>query len=631
MPIAKRLLLLAAPGLLLPILAGCLPSDAGIEDELAAGRRQAYLEWKNRRERGGEGETRVDGPLSLDDAVRVALQYNKALQAALQDREITRGNRISAYAVVFPTFGLSGGNGHAEGGRGGYLDNYSAGLSVRQPIFDAAMSPKLLSARLSTALTDERIRGQVQDLIAQVANTYYDVLLAQRLVDTHREALTSAETQFRMVSEKKRQETATEYDVLRAQVDVATYRASMQTEINNIDTNRVALLKLMGASQDSQVAFSDQLEFIPMRPVIERAVEIASGLRPDLRTSELTYRLEQEAVRLARSNFLPGLAGTFEQNWSEGANSAFGRNPWSFRLGASLDFGIDDYGGLVAARARARQSQIQILDTQETAVKEIRQYMNSLANAEETVKALEVNQDAAREALRLALVGYQAGVKTEVDVTDARKALTEVIGRYYQALANHTKARLNLQVAMGVLGPVRIDDNMPSPPGVPIANIAEFAVADYVPPEPFARPPPAPETGPAPAAGPPAGEPAPPASRRRAAAPPPPSESLPAAAGAAGRPPEMIPAPPGGNNGRAAAGAGRTGEGRPEAPAGGIASRVPPPPPPGGGLRLPVPPEIAASPEAPGPVAAGLPERPLFRVSIRTSAGASPEMARADR
>ncbi|MDR1518912.1 MAG: TolC family protein [Planctomycetota bacterium] len=613
----NRAALLSAQAVLAFALAGCLPSDAAIEGELSASRREAYLEWKNQRQSGRGGETRADGPLALDDSVKLALQYNKQLRAALQDREITRGGRISSYAVILPSFGVSGGNGHTESGAGGYFDNYSAGLSVQQPLLDAAIAPRLMSARLNTALTDELIRGQVQDLIASVANTYYDILLAQRMVETHREALTSAEAQYHVVSVKMINESATEYDGLRAQVDIASSRANMQKEMNNIDTARVSLLKLMGISQDSEISFSDKLEFLPMRPVLERAVEIASGQRSDLRQSELNYRLEQEAVRVARSEFLPTLAMTYSQNWSEGGQSgnAFGRNPWSLGFGASLNLGIEDYGGLVAAKARAKRAQIQILDTRETVIKEIRQYMNSLANAEETVKALEVNQDAAREALRLALVGYQeAGTKTEVDVSAARKALTDVIGSYYEALANHSKARLNLQVALGVLGPARIDGNMPSPPNVPIANIAEFAADDYVPPEPIPMPTPHsssrrvnPNSQPA-AASPPRRQPP-------AAAPSRPAAIQPAAAPVAPAPPAAL----------------RSQAPLPQAPANGLGRSRP--------LELADSPVLAEPaglpPTQPTPVRPPMPvkpaERPLFRILVRNADPASPEMANADK
>lgn len=610
MPLSRPPRLLCA-ALLILSLGGCVPSDAQIANELADSRREAYLEWKTKRERGESSEVRMNGPLSLEDAVKVSLQYNKELQGALQNREIARGNRISEYALILPSLEVSGGAGHLQGASGSYLTTYSTGFSVSQNIFDAQIPPRLRSARLNSALTDEGIRASVQNLIASVANTYYDVLLAQRMVETQREALISAETQYRMVSEKKKQETATDYDVLRAQVDVATYRAGMQNEINNVDTNRVALLKLMGASQDSEITFSDRLEFLPMRPVFERAVEIASGNRPDLRQAEITYRLEQEAVLISKSAFFPALGASFSQNWSK-ANAAgsFGRNPWQAGLSASVDLGINNYGSLVTAKAKAKQAQIGILDTQENVVKEIRQYMNSLANAEETVKALVVNQGAAREALRLVLVGYQAGVRTEVDVTDARKALTDVMGQYYTALANHTKARLNLQLAMGVLGPSTVSDGMPEPPRVPIANITEFAATDYVPPEPPAIPTStynmAPPASPEPISAVPAARPVPVRSEPPVSVVSSPVPPLSA---------RDMPPPPGAASVRAV-------ERQPASPPAAPAPLVQAPAPQQQRIQAPAPGVAEAAPAAP-PTPVENRAQPLFRVSVREGAAGS--------
>ncbi|MCC8164619.1 MAG: TolC family protein [Planctomycetes bacterium] len=484
MPFSRLLASAALLTFCLATVAGCLPSDEQIAAETLAMRQHAYTEWKTARERGDEQTARLNGPLSLDDAIRLALQYNKELLSVMQNREITAGQRMAAYRVILPSLSVDASTSVSEGRGGGLFDNYSYGLSVSQPIAQGVSYPaQLRQARLETALTDERIRAQVQTLIQTTATYYYDVLLAQHMVNTQREGLVSAEAQLRMVTERRRQETATDYDVLRAQVDVATYRARMIQAQNDIDSGRVNLLKVMGVSQDSEITFSDKLEFLPMRPVFERAVQIASANRADLRIAELTARSEHEAVRIAQSQFFPILAAS-------AGNSAIGRRvsgnrpnrgDWSAGLNMSWDLGIDLWGNLRSRRAEEIQSQINLLDVQETTVQEIRLQMYNLVNSEEMVKALEVNQDAASEALRLVLVGYQAGVRTEVDVTDARRALTEVQGDYYTALYNHTRNRLDLQVAMGILGPALVSDCDLLAPTVPIANIEEFAATDYTP------------------------------------------------------------------------------------------------------------------------------------------------------
>lgn len=491
-------LCIAAAGLIV----GCLPSDATIDSQVSEARREAYLEWKAMRASGHGPEAKVDGPLSLNDAVRLALQYNKNLQQQILERDVTRGSRIATYNVILPRISANGlvdrveHQASRQGAGSGGLANYSLGLKVDQPIMQGNKYPaQIRQARLLTALTDQAIRSQVQELVASIAYEYYDVLLAQHLLDVQRDALTSAQAQFRTTSEKRRQETATDADVLRARSEVARYQSAMITQQNEIDTHRVNLFKLMGVSQDSDVTFSDQLEFLPMRPVLERAVEIASGQRPDLRTAELNARMAEESLRIARSDFMPALAASFSTGWSEYSRSASGKKgslhnsaAYDAGLGMSWSFGIDKIGSLEQRKAEAKQSRIAVLDAQENMLQSIRLQMNILNNAEETINALVESQAASREALRLVEVGYQAGVRTEVEVTDARSSLTTVIGQYYTSINQHAKARVALQVAMGVLGPTHVTDGTQAMPNVPIANIQEFAADDYVPPAPIIMP-----------------------------------------------------------------------------------------------------------------------------------------------
>lgn len=472
---------------------GCMPpSQESVNQEVSHVRQRAYEEWKASRERGDTKEPKLNGPLSIEDAVKLALQYNKQLQYEVQNREIARGAQKSAWNVILPNASLTSGLTLTEKGSEKSYDSYGFGLTVTQPVWQGKAIPATLRYyALNSSLVDENIRSYVQSLVQQVSVLYYEILLHQHLLETHREALISAEAQLRMVSEKRKQETATDYEVLTAQVDVATYRAKMISEKNAIDTARVQLLKILGCSQDSEFSLINKLAFLPMRPIFERAVQIATCNRSDLRAAELDVRREMEAVRIAESAFFPRVAATLSESWTgtfRGSDHSFTRNDFTAGLNMSYYLGIDNWGDLQSARAKQIQKEIALLDAQDEALREIRTEMNNLSNAEEMVNALVVNQDAAREALRLVSVGYQAGVKTEVDVTTARKQLTEVQGQYYSSLYDHTVARVALQVSMGLLGPCYVTDGAQMAPSIPIADIEEFKAHDYVPPQPFVSP-----------------------------------------------------------------------------------------------------------------------------------------------
>jgi hypothetical protein len=67
------------------------------------------------------------------------------------------------------------------------------------------------------------------------------------------------------------------------------------------------------------------------------------------------------------------------------------------------------------------------------------------------VQSQQLNVTRAREGLRLADVGYQQGINTQVEVIDAQSALTTARVNYLRAIYQHVVARLAVERAMGTI------------------------------------------------------------------------------------------------------------------------------------------------------------------------------------
>jgi len=448
--------------------AGCLPGPLGVQTvhtETQAERAAAFGAWSRDHAASGGGASpaaRASGALTLDDAIKVALQYNKTLQAALEEKGVVRGQRTQAYQVVLPTVAVTAGYTRWED-TARYapttpIDRYAAGFQITQPLYNAAMAPQLRGARLFEALVDEGIRAAVQETIRRVAIAYYGLALADEMVKVNQAAVESARAQLHDVQVRYDNEMALPFTLLRANVEVINAESGLLTQRNAADNARDALLLAMGVSQDSEIEVADRLEFLPMAPVFERAVEIAFSNRPDLIQAQMNVRMRLETMRITESAWWPSFAATVAQRYGK-PGPATNANRWehgALELGLGMTWAVgaaDLLGRQRADAARVRQQAILLQDQQDRALQEIRSVMHDLRNAEELVNAQRWSRQAAEEALRLAIVSYQGGDGLDTDVIAARGALVTANGNYYQALYRHTTARLALQVAMGVLGP----------------------------------------------------------------------------------------------------------------------------------------------------------------------------------
>jgi outer membrane protein TolC len=342
----------------------------------------------------------------------------------------------------------------------GDVDNYSVDLTVNQPLFrGGAIGAALRAAKLAELLSDEAVRGALQGTIYRVALPYYDALLAQHKYEVNEEAVKSAQVHLKDVLTKRDLGVASDYDVLRAEVDVSNFRAEMIKQKNNVDLAKTRLLRAMGVVQKGDIVLADELEYRPMKPVLEEAIQIAHENRPDLYQAELDVRLRKEALRVARSDYWPKVDLFFQELWGKPDPSSVTTNEWNdtWNAGVAVNLSIFDglgrEGRVHQEKATLAQSRYRLANTQEQAFLEIRQALLTLRNAEEFVESQKLNLGRANEGLRLAEVGYREGIASQVEVSDARSALTAARGFYYESVYGHVMSRLNLQLAMGILGP----------------------------------------------------------------------------------------------------------------------------------------------------------------------------------
>ncbi|MHC4608400.1 MAG: TolC family protein [Planctomycetota bacterium] len=448
----------AVLALMLPLAAGCIHWGP-IYPSLQESRTRAFEDWRESRRAEEKAETVITGLLSLQDAAKLALLHNKDLRATLEERTIAMGLGVESLSGVLPSATLS-----AMWRRLDEVDTANfGGVEIdlgKLNNYSGATTAAIRSAQLALVLSDEQIRAADQQTLFDTATEYYEVLLAQHLYETNREAVRSSEAHLKDVKARREQGAASDYDVLRAEVDLSNFKADMIQQKNRIHLAEARLHRVLGVSQDSDVELSDTLVYAPITPDLEEAVRIAMTNRPDLYMAELAVRTQEESVRLARSAYGPQVSGFFDYTRGRPGSNVFGEldrweDDWYSGIRATMTLfdGFGREGRMVQEMARLRRRHVQLRSAEEQVLLEVRQAMLNLRDADEFVESQKLNLKRANEALRLAEVGYREGVRTQVEVTDARAALTRARGLYYQAIHTHTMARLGLQMALGVLGP----------------------------------------------------------------------------------------------------------------------------------------------------------------------------------
>ena len=446
---------------------GCVSREQVYAD-IYRNRQAAYRSWKRAKE-GREGtQVVLKGEVTVASAVLIAMGNNKVLMSILEEKERAVGGVTESYSRAMPRLDMEASYRRLDkvstftvGGVAvptGQKSNYTVSFVLTQPIFrGGAISAGIRGAKISSYVADERVAETVQDVVHATRLGYYDVLLSQELVEVSLGDLELAKAHLADVQKKRDAGVVPEYDVLRARVEVSNVEAELIERQNALHLGRTAFLKTLGVSQESSIKFVDQLKYEKISPDLADSVEQAYLERPEILRAELNVKLSREGLIEAWSGFLPTIDTSFTHTRARPNPHISTDDSWghAWEAGATLRWalfdGLASAGRVQQAKADLRRAAIDLAEAEEQVLLEVKQALLSLDDAEKFVKSQADNIERALEALRLAKAGYEAGTNTEIEMLDARQALSETQVLHYQAVYSHQVAKLNILRATGAL------------------------------------------------------------------------------------------------------------------------------------------------------------------------------------
>jgi outer membrane protein TolC len=418
-------------------------------------------------------------PLSLRDAVRVALRENKTLaaaaagvQAAASRVTEARGGRLPKvnYSESWarsdnPVFVFSSlltqhqftANNFAIGplNRPDALNNFASQVTVEQPLYDAGQTRLAVrGAELGREMTGEARRGAEMQVIAGVLRAYWGVLLSGESWKAAREALRSAEADLARAESVRAAGMSTDVDVLSIRVHLAAVREQEIRRAADAEVARAALNEAMGLPLDAKHTLTTPLAALAApEPAAAEMETSAVAARPEARGLEFAASLARTQQAAARATLLPQVffRGAFEAdrqrfatgggaNWMAGVSLR-----WNLFNGFSDKARIEETGFAVR-RAEAEQARAG------SAIRlEVRRASADLRAARERIQVAQAAVAEAEESLRITQNRYAAGLADVTSLLRTETALLESRTRHLAAVHDQRIAAAMLEFAAGRL------------------------------------------------------------------------------------------------------------------------------------------------------------------------------------
>ncbi|MBI4834407.1 MAG: TolC family protein [Planctomycetes bacterium] len=409
--------------------------------------------------------------LSLDTCIKAALENNRQLLSAMEGKNKAKGRLKETEALRYPqltvnltytrideinTFDI--GPTTIETGS---LDNYKGEASLKQLLYQGGKIRALIySAELGQRIAALQFDDTKEAIYFLVAKSYYDVVLNQEILDVNKKSLETTSAHRDNVKALKGQGMVSDYELLRAEVQVSNLKTLVMQAESNLKLSKLTLLRVMGAPTDdesAEIELIDKFDYIAQTTDLQKSMETAFNLRPDLAQAGLLVKMQKESIKAARADLRPTVSVFANGGEEKPSRKVFGGTEWGdyWNAGGMVSFplfeGGKTRGKIMQEKAVLHQYQLALSDTEEKVRYEVKQAFLTLKDAEEMINAQKENVKQAREGLRLAELGYKNGVNTQLEVMDAQTALDIAQKNYLSSLYGYNVAYLMLKKSMGVL------------------------------------------------------------------------------------------------------------------------------------------------------------------------------------
>jgi outer membrane protein TolC len=470
-------------------------------------------------------------PLTIDEAVQLALKQNPSVLQQIQQLKAQKGLVYQAQARLLPqltaasnysqtdtalnpsiqsgrstidllgvpsgstlsvnSFGAGRPNNNAIPISGGISSTNSANqtwqvtLTASQLIYDGgATIASRRAARINEDAAYYTLRDTIDTVVSTVRTQFYQILLDKALVQVQEESVNLLQSQLEDQKSRYEAGTVPQFNVLQAEGTLENQIPQLIAARNNYRISALTLARTLGIPADRQYATDNplpvegELTFSPIKYDLSSALIVARANRPFLKAQRSAILASVENITVQAAGYKPTISANvgLEQESNPTTNN-LSRTLQGWFLGLQGSWNVFDgfltYGKIKQARAQLEQAKVTYDDSVRQVELEVATSVSNLRQAAQTVDSAQTGVNVNLEALRLADERLAAGTGTQLDVLTAQQALTTARSNLVQAEFSYVSAVASYQQATAT--ETRYNDMFDAPPTRPSTLTADEA------------------------------------------------------------------------------------------------------------------------------------------------------------
>jgi cobalt-zinc-cadmium efflux system outer membrane protein len=276
-----------------------------------------------------QSNTTQSGPARIapDDAIRMALQHNHALQALRSTIQQSLAQEVTTNLRPNPTLGLD-----AQFLPIFQPNQFSSDYIDQQAQFDAGLAylfergkkrqHRLQAAQDQTTVVRSQVSDSERQLIFNVGQQFIDVLLAESTLEFARQDLDSFQKTVDIGKERFHVGDLSEGDFLKIKLQLLQFQSDVSAAKLAKLQSLAALRQLLGfESVPDDYDVQGSLDYQPVHANLNELKSLAAINRPDLRAAQQAVAAAESQLALQQANGKMDITGTFNYTHTAGLNT----------------------------------------------------------------------------------------------------------------------------------------------------------------------------------------------------------------------------------------------------------------------------------------------------------------------
>ena len=406
---------------------------------------------------------------SLSTLVEWARSYDAPWQAAQAQLQAADSRAEQARAGLLPSAALNGGVTYARTDltRGPlppldlHAPTQTVGVVASQPLYRPANRIGFEQGQRGIDIARAQRDGAEQDLLVRVSQAYFDVLAAQDTLTFMQAQKAAVAEQLAAAKRNFEVGTATVTDEREAHARHDLVSAQEIAAENDLHVKRLALDQLVGRTGTAPLPLAQPVQ-LPTDAAGDVAewVEKSQAQQPAVRQATVALDIAQLETQKARTGHLPTVdlqAGYAINHYPKGTLTAQGLNQRNTTASVGVALNLPLFAGFAVQNriqetlALEEKARADLEGARRAVAQGTRAAFFGVQSLRSQVKALEAAEASSQSALDANKLGYQVGVRINIDVLNAQSQLYQTKRDLAVARYNLLMGQLKLRQAAGTL------------------------------------------------------------------------------------------------------------------------------------------------------------------------------------